>query len=136
MVFVLSCISFHRTNTIRKSISIYLSIYLSISGTCEEPGGQVPGGVDGVAAVEAEADSDPEHGEPHVQGDQLLAHLQVQIYQYIYLSILISIYLFIHLSILKFQSFFYFDEICKMKGRKTCVFLQYLKNCQNQGFGP
>ena len=43
----------------------------------EEPGRQVPGGVDGVAAVEAEADADSEDGETHEEGDQLPAHTHV-----------------------------------------------------------
>ena len=46
--------------------------------TSEEPGGEVPGGVDGVAAVEAEADAQGEDGEADKQGHQLAAHLGQQ----------------------------------------------------------
>ena len=44
----------------------------------EEPGRQVPGGVDGVAAVVSEAEADTQHGQTHPHRHQLLVQLRIQ----------------------------------------------------------
>ena len=43
----------------------------------EEPGRQVPGGVDGVSAVVAEAETDTQHCQTHPHRHQLLVQLRI-----------------------------------------------------------